>query len=270
MALLIAQISDFHVTPPGTLAYGCVDTGAALAAAVAAINTLPRLPDLVIGTGDLTQSGSEEEYSALQAILAELKPAFLPVLGNHDRRSGLRRAFPEIDRAIGDQKTIQYVHDLEDQRIIVLDTVQEGGDDPDYPTDRAAWLRQALRTDQRVLIAMHHPPFPCGVAWLEPTNADWSDPIGDAVETSSQVDRVICGHVHRGLHRLWRGVFASAAPSTAHQVYFDLNADAPPALALEAPGFQIHDWSPGAVTTYSLAINGLSNRFIPRSSGVDQ
>jgi len=42
--ILIAQISDLHITPPGTLAYGCVDTAAALMRSIETLNRLSARP----------------------------------------------------------------------------------------------------------------------------------------------------------------------------------------------------------------------------------
>ena len=70
--MMIAQITDLHVRPRGKVAYERVDTNAMLEAAVAAIEALPRKPDLVIATGDLTDCGLAEEYEVLRDILEPL------------------------------------------------------------------------------------------------------------------------------------------------------------------------------------------------------
>ena len=44
---LIAQISDLHIKRPGALAYGQVDTAAALTRCVAALNRFRPRPELV-------------------------------------------------------------------------------------------------------------------------------------------------------------------------------------------------------------------------------
>jgi Icc protein len=59
--MLVAQITDTHITAPGALFMGIVDTASALAQAVAALNLLDPCPDLVVLTGDLVESGKPEE-----------------------------------------------------------------------------------------------------------------------------------------------------------------------------------------------------------------
>ena len=91
--MMIAQITDLHIRPRGKIAYGRVDTNAMLEAAVATIEALPRKPDLVIATGDLTDCGLAEEYEVLRDILEPLSMPVYLMPGNHDRRAELFAAF---------------------------------------------------------------------------------------------------------------------------------------------------------------------------------
>lgn len=91
----IIQISDTHIVPEGALAYGQVDTAAALAETVATINRLlPQIGpvDLVIVTGDLTEHGTPEEYDRFKMLMADLDLPYRVLPGNHDRREPMRRA----------------------------------------------------------------------------------------------------------------------------------------------------------------------------------
>src|SRR5207249_512314 len=86
--MIIAQITDFHVRPPGVLAYGGIDTNAMLRNAVAAIARLDPAPDCVIATGDLADCGLQEEYEEIASTLAPLPMPVFVIPGNHDRRAG--------------------------------------------------------------------------------------------------------------------------------------------------------------------------------------
>jgi 3',5'-cyclic AMP phosphodiesterase CpdA len=264
--MLIAQISDFHVTRAGELAYGRVDTNAALANAIKVLKALRPQPDLVIGSGDLTQSGSDDEYSVLLNLLARLDAPFAPLMGNHDRRASFRRAFPDLTGKLHPDGFVQYVQDVGPLKLIVLDTVQEGADDPDFCEARASWLQAELESERPTILAMHHPPFSSGVGWLDPTKSDWSAPLASALHGRRQVVKILCGHVHRGIHTTWKGIAASSAPSTAHQVDLDLLPDAPPRLTLEAPGFHLHHWDGRNLHTYTAAVPGFASRFSPMPS----
>ena len=63
--MLLCQISDPHLVPEGTLAYGRVDTPVMLERAVRKIVALPRRPDAVVATGDLTDNATASEYGLL-------------------------------------------------------------------------------------------------------------------------------------------------------------------------------------------------------------
>ena len=78
MALLIAQISDTHVGGPHE---GC---GERLSAAVDAINAMGSQPDLVLFSGDLTDSGTPEQWAEFEARVSELRPKWTAIRGNHD------------------------------------------------------------------------------------------------------------------------------------------------------------------------------------------
>jgi 3',5'-cyclic AMP phosphodiesterase CpdA len=70
--LRIAQISDLHIKPPGTLAYARVDTAKALERCVATLNAFEPAPDFVVISGDLADTPNAEEYDHLKQLLAPL------------------------------------------------------------------------------------------------------------------------------------------------------------------------------------------------------
>src|ERR1700731_489334 len=93
--VLIAQISDLHIKPPGSLAYGRVDTASALERCVVALNAFRPKPDLVVISGDLADTPTAEEYEHLKRLLAPLELPFVGIPGNHDSRELMRAAFPQ-------------------------------------------------------------------------------------------------------------------------------------------------------------------------------
>src|SRR5436190_3505994 len=79
MALVIAQLSDTHVGGPAE------GSGTRLSLAVDEVNAMTRQPDLVLITGDLTHSGSDEEWNEFQTRVGELRAPWVCIRGNHDR-----------------------------------------------------------------------------------------------------------------------------------------------------------------------------------------
>src|SRR6187551_2297151 len=93
--MLIAQISDMHVKPPGEMLYKRIDTAGFLERAVAHILALYPQPDVVLATGDLVDGGKAEEYTLLRRLLAPLPMPVYLIPGNHDAREALRDAFAD-------------------------------------------------------------------------------------------------------------------------------------------------------------------------------
>ena len=96
----IIQISDPHIVSEGRLAYDKVDTGAALADAIATVNRLlPQIGpvDMAIITGDLTDFGTRDEFRRFCRIMEPLTIPYRAIPGNHDDREVMRAAFSDQD-----------------------------------------------------------------------------------------------------------------------------------------------------------------------------
>ncbi len=95
--MLIAQISDPHVTTEGTAVRALVDTPQRFADAVVTCAALPKVPDVILLTGDLVNDGTAEEYALLAEALAEAPCPVLPIPGNHDDPLLLHATFAALD-----------------------------------------------------------------------------------------------------------------------------------------------------------------------------
>jgi hypothetical protein len=58
-----------------------------------------------------------------------------------------------------------------------------------------------------------------------------------------QVQRVICGHVHRPIFTTFAGRPLTIGPGTAHQIVFNLEEGGPSEFNFEPPAFLAHKWS---------------------------
>jgi 3',5'-cyclic AMP phosphodiesterase CpdA len=100
--------------------------------------------------------------------------------------------------------------------------------------------------DRPTILFMHHPPFDCGIDAFDNAKLnEGGERLADIVRKYDNVERVICGHVHRPIQVRWAGTMASIAASTAHQATLDLHDGAPLSMMMEPPGIALHLWRAG-------------------------
>jgi len=255
--MLLAQISDLHIKRPGGLAYRRVDTAAYLARCVAALNALVPRPDAVIITGDLVDQGDPQQYEHLKTLLAPLELPYFLLVGNHDDRAALRAAFPDRTELHSGSEFVQYAFDVGALRVIALDSLEPGRSAGTLCDARLAWLETQLdaASGKPTIVALHHPPFACGIGHMDELRLDSSASarLAALIARYPNVERVICGHVHRPMFVRFGGTIASAVPAPAHQVALDLRDDAPSAFMMEPPAYALHRYDPatGLVTHHA-------------------
>ncbi len=238
---VIAQITDFHVGLPGSRADARDRTAEHLAQAVAHLNALEPRPDVVLATGDLVDDGAPGEYARVKALLAPLAMPVLPIPGNHDDREALRAAFPETLPAAG---FLHYAVEDFPVRLLALDTNVPGAGGGLICEERARWLAERLaeQPERPTVLFMHHPPFRTGMQAMDRMGLDGAERLERAIAPYENVERVLCGHLHRPIVRRFAGTVASTCPATAHQLALDLVSEGKIATVMGAPACQLHVW----------------------------
>ena len=255
--MILAQISDTHIVAPGKL-FRCpvqgtapdaervsreLDTAQYLAGAVAVLNALAPRPDVAVVTGDLVDHGEPAEYDHLRRLLAPLHMPVFVIPGNHDAREQLREAFRD-DGYLPPEGFLQYTVEDYPLRLVALDTLIPGKHNGTLCAERLAWLDAALaaRPTRPTAILMHHPPFATGITYMDGFGFDNAAGLAEVVGRHPQVERILCGHLHRAIDRRFAGTVAGTAPSTAHQIRLNLVPDPRISFTFEPPGYQLHLW----------------------------
>jgi 3',5'-cyclic-AMP phosphodiesterase len=243
---LLAQVSDLHIKAAGRLSYRVVDTAAMLRACIEHLLEQPQRPDAVAFTGDLTDFGRPEEYGVLRELLAPLDMPVYLIPGNHDERDALRDAFPDHAYLRQSRTFVQYVIEKHALRIVALDTLVPGEGRGELCAERLAWLdaRLAEQPARPTVVLMHHPPFRTFIGHMDRQGLTGAEELAAVVRKHPQVERLLCGHLHRPIDARFAGTIASTAPSPAHQVALDLAADARSQFVMEPPGYRIHAYTP--------------------------
>lgn len=238
---MLVQLTDLHIREPGRLAYRRIDTAPYLQRAVQTIVRLRQRPEAVVITGDLTDFGRAAEYAHLAQLLAPLDMPVYLVPGNHDDPSELRRAFPS-HTYLGAEGFVQYSVRVGGLRLVTLDTTEFGKPYGGLCEERLAWLERTLdaHRDEPVVIAMHHPPFQTLIGHMDVQSLlQGAEAMERIVARHPNVERVICGHVHRAVEVRFGGTIACTSPTAAHQVALDLDPQAASQWVLEPPAFRI-------------------------------
>ena len=258
-SLLIAQMSDIHI---GFDSGGGGEEAnlARLQKALAQLLNQPELPDMLVLSGDLTDRGDAESFARLAYTLRECPFPVYPLVGNHDARDTLLRAFPNCPSADG---FIQYAVEAAGLRILCLDTFEPGRHGGAFCAARQEWLREQLTSHPGTptLIFMHHPPIVSGIDWMDPSpDESWITSFADVIAGQDQIIAIHCGHLHRPLQTSFHGVPLGIAGSIAPAVMLDMreiDPEAPDGRTLivdEPPAIALHRWDDGGLLSYQLPI----------------
>jgi 3',5'-cyclic AMP phosphodiesterase CpdA len=244
--LRIAQISDLHIKPPGSLAYGRVDTAKALERCVAALNEFQPAPDFVVISGDLADTPTTEEYDYLKRLLAPLKLPFAGIPGNHDSRELMRAAFPSAPYAAASGPLDQRI-EVGGLDLLLLDSSVHGKPHGILEASTLSWLDAELSAapDRPALLFLHHPPFKAGIWHMDRQNLLNASELASIVRRHPRVQLISTGHIHRAALTMFAGVPTTICPAPNHAVDLDLAELRVPSFKVEPPAFHLHSWFPG-------------------------
>ncbi len=244
--MIFVQISDLHLRADGQKLKKIINSKKTLAAAIRHLKAFEPAPDLVLATGDLVHKGTGKNYRALRRRLDKLKLPVYVIPGNHDDRELLRDTFADWGYLPKEGEFLHYTVEDHPLRLIGLDTVTPGSDGGSMCSQRLQWLdaRLAESPQRPTVIFMHHPPFKTGVDFMDRPPFMGATEMETVVRRHPQVERVICGHVHRPIDLGWGGAVATVAPSIAFQMTLALAQETPSSFVVEPPALPIFLWRP--------------------------
>ncbi|MFN8019439.1 MAG: phosphodiesterase [Acidimicrobiales bacterium] len=238
------QLSDLHIVKEGRHLGGVIDTAGHLRTTIDLLHDLAPVPDLVLITGDLVNDGHPLQYEHLRSLLADLRLPWVLATGNHDDPQALLAAFPDHPH----HPSGRVDHVVEGTvRVVVLDDNVPGQPGGDLVDEQLAWLEAQLEAapNAPTIVALHHPPFPTGIDHMDAMAlaAPASVALAQVVGRHPQVERVVCGHLHRTITTRWAGTLAMTAPSVAMAVALELRPGGPEGWTPEPPQALVHVWS---------------------------
>ncbi|MGT2490566.1 hypothetical protein ACU4GD_08650 [Cupriavidus basilensis] len=161
----------------------------------------------------------------------------------------MRRVFADHDYllAAGDgDAPIHYSVEAGPLRLVAFDCTVPGK--PGGRVDPAAlpWLEATLAAEpgRPTLLMLHHPPFHTGIGHMDQQGLAGAGLLEAVVRRHPQVERVLCGHLHRHITRRFGGTVAMAAPRPAAPGHAGPRPAGRFALSHGASGYLLHWWHP--------------------------
>lgn len=249
--MLIAQISDLHISAVNKKTYGVAPMSEYLQHCISHINQLNPKPDLVLVTGDITSAGKAEEFEQAVSLLSQLIAPYYVIPGNHDNKLNLINAFKDVPcmsahiASEASKEFINYVINDYDVRLIAIDSTSINEPGGEICETRATWLQEclALEPEKPTVIFMHHPPLQLSIPESNLDGFIGANRLGDIVEQNPNIERILCGHVHRSTFSRWRGTIVSTAPSIGMELHLDLTMKQESQFSLQTPEYQLHHWT---------------------------
>jgi putative phosphoesterase len=178
--------------------------------------------DVVIHTGDVTQTGMLKEYEKARDLFSGLETPIIFMPGNHDTRAGGLELFEEY---IGPPNGVR---EIGDAIIIYVNSAFEDGNEGRVGMVKFNMIKDALNQygDKRIkILAMHHHIIPVPLSGRERNILLNAGDILDLI-IKGDVDLVLSGHRHYpNLYRIENTVFINAGTVSGTKTrYGDVNS----------------------------------------------
>lgn len=185
--------------------------------------------DTVIATGDNTNSGDNNYARAIKHIADEKHMNVIWVKGNHDNN--------RVMSTLGVTGNKYYYVDYGNARIIVLDDVENNGDYlGSIDQIQLDWLKETLKTEKQVIVAMHIPIFDeVNTDKMHdihggnfPNMGNLSDvytQLESIFHQSGNVKMVISGHWHLPWQKEYDGISYYGEAALTRESYFGAYAE---------------------------------------------
>lgn len=242
----LLQLTDCHLAAQGRSVSGLLDTERSLRDLVDRLCVIRHQLgplDALLVSGDISDDGSVDSYNRFLEIVAPLQLPVWAVPGNHDHRENMRSVLGEVCE-LPSTGRLNWRRRVGAIDLIGLDTLIEGEGGGILDSQSLAFLKSQLDAAEGrpVLIAMHHPPFNCGIEFMERIGLHGIDALADLLSTYRNDIRLVCGHIHNTMIATVGGKVALSAPASCSTFAFDLRADAAVGFFALEDGLLYHRW----------------------------
>lgn len=214
-SLRLVQITDTHLYGnPGQALLG-LNTQHSFERVVDLIDGGQKVPDLIVGTGDISQDGSKASYQRFAQGIQKLNAPFYWIPGNHDSRE-VMRSLSQYPGASANRIVCG------NWQILMLDTSVENqvhGLLAAPELDRLERQLSQLDDDvEHTMICLHHNPMPGNSSWMKDIGLKNMDEFFALLKKyPDSIRAVVHGHIHQALDYIHEGIRFFCTPSTCVQ-----------------------------------------------------
>ncbi len=211
----IIQISDTHLFADDELEMFDVKSNLTFKTVMRKIiNEDSHDADMIFLTGDLSQDETKKSYQKIVRHLSSLNLPIYWIPGNHDNLAKIESVFQKA-RNFNRQLSLSLPH----WHFIFLNTKIDGRADGLLSLSEIKRLKNEILVspnNKKIAVVMHHHPAPVGTPLIDhyilQNNKDFWD-----IVTGTNVELIICGHVHGDYRFKYNNVMIESSPATCLQ-----------------------------------------------------
>ena len=199
------HITDLHLSHPDLDDQRLhSDTTMTFTKIIDEISCMKSIPNFVILSGDLTNTGEKTSYELLKNLLKSFSIPVILALGNHDKREPFHKVFNSKD------SSQPYFHEAiySGLHVITLDTSVPGRIAGAICDEQFDFLQSAIKKDliNPKLLVLHHPPK------IDPNGLPWGSLSMESTKKLENVLRdvnvlgIFSGHIHINRVCHWNGI----------------------------------------------------------------
>lgn len=209
----LVQLTDTHLKSfAGGKLLG-LDTDYSLQAVIDLVRTEYPEPDLILGTGDLADSGAPDAYQRLLDYFSQITSRHYWLPGNHD--------VPEVMREVAGEQRMAGELRVGRWQIVMLNSQIPGEVGGRLGERELARLESALDSAAQEslysLVCLHHQPIPVGSSWLDEQMVADGEAFLELLKRYPLARGVLWGHVHQELEQRMGELLLMCSPSTCVQ-----------------------------------------------------
>ena len=257
--LKIFHISDPHLRGDNLLSFGKCDTSTTVKKAVEYFKNMPEkdLPDFFVATGDLADNGNHTAYGKIHDYFAQLPRPVFCLPGNHDNRVDMLRLLGNKMCPVKEDIAPYICYTIEDYpvRVICIDTIVQGKHWGGITDKVADWLEARLdeKPRKKTLIFTHHPPFDAGMGFMD-EGFENVNRLEEILVRHKNHIQLCCGHMHRGMSTIWRGIPVTVAAPICMLMELDFTEAGGDRFWLGAPMYNLYHFYHNQINTHFVTI----------------